>query len=84
MRSIFWGDGTRHDTLPRPVASGLVAADFFRIKRIEALSMKLEGPVAAERFQSFLERLTPNVFRGKGVLCVEGSDKRLLFHLGKH
>ncbi|MGE3783606.1 MAG: GTP-binding protein, partial [Alphaproteobacteria bacterium] len=47
----------------------------------DAFSITIERPIAAEKFQRFLVGLAPNVFRSKGVLRVEGCDKRLLFHL---
>ena len=47
----------------------------------EVLSIKIERPIVAEKFQHFLEELAANVFRGKGVLRIEGNEKRYLFHL---
>jgi G3E family GTPase len=47
----------------------------------EAFSIRIGRPIVAERLQRFLEDLTPNIFRGKGVLWIEGSDKRFVFHL---
>jgi G3E family GTPase len=47
----------------------------------EAVSFEIDRPFAADRFQRFLEGLSPDVFRAKGVLWIEGSDKRYLFHL---
>jgi G3E family GTPase len=47
----------------------------------EAFSIRIERAIAADKFQRFLEGLRPNVFRGKGVLWIEGCDKRFLFHL---
>ena len=47
----------------------------------EAFSIKIERAFAAEKFQRFLEGLAPNIFRGKGILWIEGCDKRFLFQL---
>jgi G3E family GTPase len=47
----------------------------------DSLSIRIARPIAADKFQCFLEYLPPNVFRGKGVLWIEGTDKRFLFHL---
>jgi G3E family GTPase len=53
-----------------------IAADGF-----EAVSFASKRAFAADRFQAFLERLPPDVFRAKGVLAIDGSDRRHLFHL---
>ncbi len=47
----------------------------------EAVSFEIDQPFAAQKFQQFLERLPPNVFRGKGLLWLDASDKRYIFHL---
>jgi G3E family GTPase len=47
----------------------------------EALSFEGKRPFSPDRFQQFLERLSDNVFRAKGVLWLEDSPKRYLFHL---
>ena len=47
----------------------------------EAASFAIDRPLEAEKFQHFLEGLSPEVFRAKGVLWIEGSDRRYLFHL---
>ncbi len=61
------GDDCRHDHL---------AADAF-----ETVSFAAERAFCAERFQAFLENLPANVFRAKGVLAIDCSDRRHLFHL---
>ncbi len=61
------GGGDGHDHL---------AADGF-----EAVSFSAEAPFSAGRFQSFLEGMPRNVFRAKGILWIEGSDGRHVFHL---
>jgi G3E family GTPase len=47
----------------------------------EALSFEADRPFAADRFQYFLELLPNNVFRAKGVLWINESDRRYVFHL---
>jgi G3E family GTPase len=47
----------------------------------EAVSFASEHAFAADRFQDFLEQLPGDVFRAKGVLAIEGSERRHLFHL---
>lgn len=47
----------------------------------EALSFEAKQPFSADRFQQFLERLSDTVFRAKGVLWLEDSHKRYIFHL---
>jgi G3E family GTPase len=46
-----------------------------------SFSFETDRPFAADEFQYFLEQLPENVFRGKGVLWIEGSSKRYIFHL---
>ncbi len=47
-----------------------------------AVSFTSDGPLAVDKFQSFLERDLPvGVFRGKGILWVAESDARYVFHL---
>jgi G3E family GTPase len=47
----------------------------------EAVSFESGRPFAADAFQSFLEQLPGNVFRAKGVLWIDGSAGRHVFHL---
>jgi G3E family GTPase len=47
----------------------------------EALSFEGKRPFSPDRFQQFLEQLSDDVFRAKGVLWLEDSDKRYIFHL---
>jgi G3E family GTPase len=47
----------------------------------DTFSFEGQLPFSPDRFQQFLERLSDNVFRGKGVLWLEDSDKRYIFHL---
>jgi G3E family GTPase len=53
-----------------------IAADGF-----EAVSFATERPFAADLFQGFLEQLPAGVFRAKGILAIDGSDRRHVFHL---
>jgi len=53
-----------------------IAADGF-----DAVSFTSDRAFAAEAFQAFLERLPENVFRAKGILTIDGSGGRHLFHL---
>jgi G3E family GTPase len=47
----------------------------------ESLSFEAELPFAADKFQCFLEQLSDNVFRAKGVLWIAESKKQYVFHL---
>ncbi len=57
-------------------AHGHLAFDGF-----EAVSFESARPIAAEAFQKFLEELPGEVYRAKGVLWLDHSDKRWVFHL---
>jgi G3E family GTPase len=46
----------------------------------ETVSFASERPLSAEAFQAFLEQLSANVFRAKGILSIENSGCHL-FHL---
>jgi G3E family GTPase len=47
----------------------------------EALSFECDRHFAADKFQSFLERLPETVFRGKGLIGIEKSETQYVFHL---
>jgi G3E family GTPase len=47
----------------------------------EAMSFEIDRAFLAQDFQQFLEQLPPNVFRGKGLLWIDASHKRYIFHL---
>jgi G3E family GTPase len=53
-----------------------VTADGF-----ESLSFQSDRPFAVDRFQDFLESLSDNVYRAKGLLWMEESEARYVFHL---
>ena len=63
---------------PQPDDTGHVhhSADGF-----QSISFESNEPFVAEAFQKFLEQLPTNVFRAKGILKIDGSDKRFIFHL---
>ncbi len=63
---------------PRPDDTGHVhhSADGF-----QSISFESTEPFVAEAFQKFLEQLPTNVFRAKGLLKIDGSEKRYIFHL---
>jgi G3E family GTPase len=56
-------------------------ADHLLDDGFESVSFEAGRPFAADKFQRFLEQLSDNVFRAKGVLCVDESDRRYVFHL---
>ena len=53
-----------------------IAADGF-----DAVSFASDRNFSADGFQGFLQGLPANVFRAKGVLAIDGSSRRQLFHL---
>ncbi len=53
-----------------------LAADGF-----DTVSFAADAPFSADRFQSFLEGMPRNVFRGKGILWIDGSNGSHVFHL---
>lgn len=53
-----------------------VAADGF-----ESLSFQSDRPFAVPKFQDFLNQLPESIYRGKGLLWIDESDKRHIFHL---
>ncbi len=55
--------------------------DHIEADGFEAVSFASERAFAADLFQAFLEQLPAEVFRAKGVLAIDGSERRHLFHL---
>lgn len=49
--------------------------------QFDTVSFQSDKAFAAAGFQAFLEGLPDNVFRAKGILAVEGSENRYIFHL---
>ena len=47
----------------------------------ESVSFEADRPFAADKFQRLLEQLPDNVFRAKGILWIDESDRRWVFHL---
>jgi G3E family GTPase len=47
----------------------------------EAVSFTSDRTFAADKFQGFLEDLPANVFRAKGVLAIDDTAQRHIFHL---
>lgn len=57
-------------------------ADHLAIEGFTSLSFSSDGPLALRKFQNFLDNQLPaGVFRAKGILWFNESDKRHVFHL---
>ena len=56
-------------------------ADHLLDDGFESVSFEVDRPFAAEKFQGFLEHLSNNVFRAKGVLWIDESERPYIFHL---
>ncbi|SBO41822.1 GTP-binding protein [Cyanobium sp. NIES-981] len=58
------------------------AADHAAIEGFTSLSFESEGPFALRKFQNFLDNQLPaGVFRAKGILWFNESERRHVFHL---
>ncbi len=58
------------------------SADQHAIEGFTSLSFSSDGPFALRKFQNFLDNQLPaGVFRAKGILWFNESDKRHVFHL---
>jgi len=56
--------------------------DHLAIEGFTSLSFRAEGPFALRKFQNFLDNQLPaGVFRAKGILWFNESEKRHVFHL---
>ena len=56
--------------------------DHLAIEGFTSLSFRSDGPFALRKFQNFLDNQLPaGVFRAKGILWFNESDKRHVFHL---
>ena len=74
---LIIGSGPAYgDRLPHEHSHEHIAADGFK-----AVSFASDQAFSADAFQAFLEHLPANVFRAKGVLTIDGGDRRHLFHL---
>jgi G3E family GTPase len=70
------GDFVALDTLKQSARPGHLERE-----EISSVSFAAERPFSYERLGEFLENLPANIFRGKGILWLEGYDDRLIFHL---
>jgi G3E family GTPase len=62
--------------------AGHHAPDHLAIEGFTSLSFAAEGPFALRKFQNFLDNLVPaSVFRAKGILWFNESERRHVFHL---
>ena len=90
-RFLHWAEAAPDRTL---VAKRLNGGDWRRVTYGEALinarsiaqalldhGLSAERPLAIDKFQGFLEELSPNVFRGKGLLWLDESETRYVLHL---
>ena len=58
------------------------AADHLAIEGFTSLSFRSDGPFALRKFQNFLDNQLPSgVFRAKGILWFNESERRHVFHL---
>lgn len=58
------------------------AADHLAIEGFTSLSFSSDGPFALRKFQNFLDNQLPSgVFRAKGILWFNESERRHVFHL---
>lgn len=63
-------------------AHGHSSADHLAIDGFTSLSFESDRPFAIRKFQYFLDnQLADNIFRAKGILWFEESQKRHIFHL---
>lgn len=61
---------------------GVHAADHLAIEGFTSLSFAAEGPFSLRKFQNFLDNQMPaGVFRAKGILWFNESERRHVFHL---
>jgi G3E family GTPase len=50
-------------------------------EEISSVSFMAQKPFSYEKLGEFLENLPRDIFRGKGILWVDGYEERLIFHL---
>lgn len=48
---------------------------------ISSVSFVMDRPLDYARFGQFMETLPSGIFRGKGIMWIEGFDEKLIFHL---
>ncbi|PWK08963.1 CobW family GTP-binding protein [Tumebacillus permanentifrigoris] len=68
-------------SLARLSASAKTAGSHLDREEISSVSFTTTYPFDYERLGEFLEALPRNIFRGKGLLWIEGYEQQLLFHL---
>ena len=78
--------GHDHDPAPSEAAQAddpvQRAADHLAIEGFTSLSFSSEGPFGLRKFQNFLDNQLPSgVFRAKGILWFNESERRHVFHL---
>ncbi|MGZ4163037.1 MAG: CobW family GTP-binding protein [Tumebacillaceae bacterium] len=72
------GDFVTFDQL---VATASSADNHLQREEITSVSFVTDRPFDYERLGAFLEMLPRNIFRGKGILWIEGHAEQLIFHL---
>ncbi|WP_161780741.1 CobW family GTP-binding protein [Tumebacillus flagellatus] len=68
-------------SLAKLSATAKTAGSHLSREEISSVSFTTEHPFDYERLGEFLETLPQNIFRGKGLLWIDGYDDQLLFHL---
>lgn len=46
-----------------------------------SVSLQVDAPISARKFEQFLKDLPPSIFRGKGILWLKESPEKVIFHL---
>ncbi len=46
-----------------------------------SVSLQVNAPISARKFEQFLKDLPPSIFRGKGILWLKESPEKVIFHL---
>lgn len=67
----------------RPLQEGIrdLAPEHLKADGFSSLAFESDQPFALSRFQAFLEGLPDEVYRAKGILWIEESNARHVFHL---
>jgi G3E family GTPase len=68
-------------SLAKLTASAKTVGSHLDHEEIASVSFTSTYPFDYERLGAFLEALPRNIFRGKGLLWIEGYEEQLLFHL---
>ena len=72
------GDFVAFDQL---VASGKTPGSHLRDEEISSVSFSTKKAFDEEKLRDFLENVPRNIFRGKGILWIDGFHDQLIFHL---